>query len=266
MFKTYSLKRQIIIQFVVILLPLLAVLKYQTAADYLRAQTTDQVVQRAAIAGQAVAEYKRFVDGIVDAVDSGSLAPNARTSLDTSLARLEALAAYDTRSEVTATRQLVQDVQGLVPSNASIEQLTPHRKRINEASLRINALEHNAQIAENTVVREGVAAARTQLVYVLIALLLSGAMTLFYIVRMIRNLTTPLQRAVAASHAIAEGHLDKTPNLDTTGDIDGLIASLDHMRANLQQSRAALLEQQRTLETRVAERTRSLAEKASSRF
>ena len=32
------------------------------------------------------------------------------------------------------------------------------------------------------------------------------------------------------------------------------------MRANLQQSRAALLEQQRTLETRVAERTRSLAE------
>ncbi len=85
-------------------------------------------------------------------------------------------------------------------------------------------------------------------------------MTIFYIVRMIRGLTTPLQRAVAASHAIAEGHLDKTPNLDTTGDIDGLIASLDHMRANLQQSRAALLEQQRTLETRVAERTRSLAE------
>ena len=165
MFKTRSLKRQIIIQFVVILLPLLAVLKYQTTADYLRAQTTDKVVQRAAIAGQAVAEYKRFVDGIVDAVDSGSLAPKARSALNISLTRLEALAAYDTRPEVTAARELVQSVQRVVPSDASIEQLTPLCKRINEASLRINALERDAHLAEDAVVREGVAAARTQLVY-----------------------------------------------------------------------------------------------------
>ena len=54
---------------------------------------------------------------------------------------------------------------------------------------------------------EGVAAARTQVVYVAVALLLSLAMTLFYIVRMIRGLTDPLQRAVGAASAIAQGNL-----------------------------------------------------------
>ena len=85
--------------------------------------------------------------------------------MNISLTRLEALAAYDTRPEVTAARELVQSVQRVVPSDASIEQLTPLRKRINEASLRINALERDAHLAEDAVVREGVAAARTQLVY-----------------------------------------------------------------------------------------------------
>ena len=94
----------------------------------------------------------------------------------------------------------------------------------------------------------------------MIALFLSLVMTVIYIVRMIKGLTQPLQRAVAAAHDIAGGNLEFGSNLDTTGDIDGLIASLDHMRASLRQSNATLLEHQRTLETRVTERTQSLAE------
>ena len=182
MFHARSLKRQIIIQFVVILLPLLAVLAYQSVADYLRAQHTDSVVQRATIAGHATAEFKRFVDGIVDAVDSGSLAPNARLALDASIDRLNTLSLYDQRPRVAAVRKQLQSLQTLVPANATIEALTPLRTRINEANRQLTVLEQDAQAAEDAAVREGVAAARTQVVYVAVALLLSLAMTLFYIV------------------------------------------------------------------------------------
>jgi hypothetical protein len=119
MFHARSLKRQIIIQFVVILLPLLAVLAYQSVADYLRAQHTDSVVQRATIAGHATAEFKRFVDGIVDAVDSGSLAPNARLALDASIDRLNTLSLYDQRPRVAAVRKQLQSLQTLVPATAT---------------------------------------------------------------------------------------------------------------------------------------------------
>ena len=111
MIQARSLRRQIVIQFVVILLPLLAVLIYQTVADHLRAQATDNVVQRTALVSQAVSQYKRFVDGIVDAVDSGSLAPNARVALDTSLAKLDALSSFGAQPTVAAARQLVQSLQ-----------------------------------------------------------------------------------------------------------------------------------------------------------
>ncbi len=260
MIQARSLRRQIVIQFVVILLPLLAVLIYQTVADHLRAQATDNVVQRTALVSQAASQYKRFVDGIVDAVDSGSLAPNARVALDTSLAKLDALSSFGAQPTVAAARQLVQSLQLLVPAHAAMGQLTPHRVLINEASVQLAQLEKDALADEETVVRNGVTAARTQLFYVAIALMLSAVMTLIYIVRMIKGLTDPLQRAVAAARAIARGDLDSTTNLHTEGDIDGLIASLDHMRANLRESRAALLDQQHTLESRVAERTRTLAE------
>ena len=260
MIRTRSLKRQIITQFVAILLPLLAVLIYQTAADSLRVRATDSAVQRATLASQAASRYKRFVDGIVDAVDTGSLAPNARSALDAAVDTLRSLSQLDTRPQVSTAHDHLLTIQSVIPANAAIAQVTPHRARVNDASVMIAALEKDALATQDTLVRDGVSAARTQLFYVAIALLLSIVMTLIYIVRMIRGLTEPLGRAVAAASAIASGDLESTAHLDTQGDIDGLIASLDNMRASLKDNRASLLEQQRTLESRVEERTHSLAE------
>jgi hypothetical protein len=66
-----SLKRQIIWQFVLILLPLLTLLFYQTTVDHLRTQATNRTSQYAGRANQAQEQYKRFVDGIVDAAETG---------------------------------------------------------------------------------------------------------------------------------------------------------------------------------------------------
>ncbi len=258
MIQARSLKRQIILQFVTILLPLMAVLAYQTMADHARARATDQAAQRAGFAGDAENHYKRFVDGIVDAVDSGSLAPNAKLALDASLGTLESLGVFDTRRQVAATRNRLRELQSLIVPNMPIAQLAPYRVRVNEAHEQIKALSRDAMAAEDVIVRETVTAARTQVYYVAAAALWSCVLTLIFIVRMIRGLTAPLQRAVAAAHTIASGDLDSNPNLDTRGDIDGLIASLEHMRAGLRNYRENLLHNQRVLETRVEERTRAL--------
>ncbi len=260
MIQAHSLKRQIIVQFLMILLPLMAVLAYQTATDYTRARTMDRAVQRAGQASEAENEYKRFVDGIVDAVDSGSLASNARLALDASLVRIEALSALDTRPQVATARDRLRELQALVPPNAPIAQLAPRRVRVNEANEQLKALSKDAIVAEDVIVRENVAIARAQVYYVAAAALWSILLTLLFIVRMIQGLTDPLQRAVAAAHTIASGDLDSNLRLDTQGDIDGLIASLAHMRAGLRNYREKLLDNQRVLESRVEERTRALEE------
>jgi signal transduction histidine kinase/DNA-binding response OmpR family regulator len=266
MIQARSLKRQIILQFVTILLPLVAVLAYQTMADHARARATDHAAQRAGFAGDVENQFVRFLDGIVDAVDSGSLASSARLALDASLDKLESLAAFDARREVATTRDRLRELQSLIPANTTIAQLTPHRMRINEAHEQIKALTKDAMAAEGIIVRETVAAARAQVYYVAAAALWSCLLTLLFITRMIRGLTDPLQRAVAAARTIASGDLDSNPHLDTQGDIDGLIASLEHMRAGLRNYREKLLDNQRVLETRVEERTHALeATSAQSR-
>ena len=258
MIQARSLKRQIIFQFVAILLPLLSVLIYQSVADSLRAQATDTAVQRAALAGQAENQYKRFVDGIVDAVDSGSLASSATAALDASLKSLESLRAYSPPAEILRVLSELQQLQAGIPANTPIAQIAPHRTRVNATGVLIAAIATHAVNEENAIVRESVTDVRRQLYFVGIAALISCLLTLFFIARMIRGLTDPLQRAVSAARAIAGGNLDDRDHLDTRGDIDGLIASLDHMRAGLKDSRAALLDYQRDLETRVEERTRAL--------
>ena len=258
MIQASSLKRQIILQFVAILLPLVAILAYQTMADYSRARATDLAAQRAGFATDAETQYKRFVDGIVDAVDSGSLAPNARLALNASLASLNALGALDTRRQVTVARDQVHELQTLIPANTPIAQLAPHRTRVNEGNELVKALSKDAMAAEDVIVRETVAAARLQVYYVTAAALWSCLLTIIFIVRMIQGLTDPLQRAVAAARTIASGDLDSNLQLNTQGDIDGLLASLVHMRAGLKNYREKLLEQQRGLEARVEERTREL--------
>ncbi len=261
MIRARSLKRQIIVQFVAILLPLIAVLFYQTTADHMRAQASDRVAQRAVLTIQASTQYQHFVDGTVEAVDSGSLAPNARLALDSSLHKVEALGLFGNRPEVTTARDHLLTIQSLIPANAPLAQLRPHRARVNAAGAHITALAKIAQAEEAALVREAVDAARRQIYNVVGAALLSLLLTLLFIVRMIRGLTNPLQRAVFAARAIANGDLDDSLPLDTRGDIDGLIASLDHMRSSLRQNRAALLDHQHELESRVEERTLKLNEK-----
>jgi methyl-accepting chemotaxis protein len=194
-----SLRRQIILQFVIILLPLLAVLIYQTATDYLHALATDRASRHAGLAGQAETQFKQFVDGIVDAVDSGTLAPSARAALDASAATLTKLANADPRREVSAVGDSLRLLQSLIPENAALAQLSPHRSRVNDASARTAALARDARTLEDTIVREAVAASRTQLYYVIAAALCSCLLTLLFIRRMIKGLTDPLQRAVAAA-------------------------------------------------------------------
>ena len=140
MIQARSLTRQIILQYVTILLPLVAVLVYQTMADYTRAQATDRAARRATLAGDAENQYKRFVDGIVDAVDSGSLAPNARRALDAAADALAGLGTLDTRRQVALARERLRELQAAIPAQSAIAQLALHRVRVNEASELIAAL------------------------------------------------------------------------------------------------------------------------------
>jgi hypothetical protein len=87
----FTLKAKIILQFAVIMLPALALLAWQTAADHWRAQALDRAFLRYQLAGEARAQYKTFVNGVVDGVDTGKVAGSAVVALKESVAKLQGL-------------------------------------------------------------------------------------------------------------------------------------------------------------------------------
>ena len=258
MTKVGSLKQRLILQFVVTLLPLLAVLVYQTTADYFRTRALDTAAHHAVRAGSAKAQFKRLVDGIVDAVDSGALAPAARQALNDTVRTTRELAqtyAWENMRELQANLTALQEA---IPANAPISVLAPQRGRVNTISGQLDRLSRSAQEVADTILQSSIQASRWQLYIVAAASCLTLLLTLFFVIRMIRDLTDPLQRAVAAASTIASGNLDASDHLDSENDIDGLIASLEYMRRRLNAYRTESLEHQRTLEQRVEERTLEL--------
>src|SRR5689334_7291985 len=87
----FTLKSKIILQFAVIMLPALVLLALQTAADHWRAQALDRAFLQYRLAADARAQYKTFVDGVVDGVDTGKVATPAVAALKDAGAKLEAL-------------------------------------------------------------------------------------------------------------------------------------------------------------------------------
>ena len=81
MVKVNSLTSRIVIQFAVILLPLVALLIFETTAEARRAASMSHAVTMRGLAVAAKERYALFLDGAVDAVDTGRLASRASASL-----------------------------------------------------------------------------------------------------------------------------------------------------------------------------------------
>jgi anti-anti-sigma regulatory factor/HAMP domain-containing protein len=75
---------------------------------------------------------------------------------------------------------------------------------------------------------------------------------------MARYIAAPLRKLSVVAVAIGQGQLEALPNLRGSAEVGALAGAFGQMVADLRTTRAAVAEQQRTLETRVSERTAEL--------
>ena len=76
-----SLRARIILQFAAVLLPVGLVLVYQAGSDAYRIREMDRIFNRYQLAHDVKRHYASFVNGVVDAVDSGRLSGHAIQAL-----------------------------------------------------------------------------------------------------------------------------------------------------------------------------------------
>ena len=258
MIKVQSLRNRIILQFLIIIAPLAAVLVIVTLLDLRRASALEHSLQLREISLKAKGEYDRFIEGVMDAVDTGTLSMSRAAALDAVTAALTEQQRIDPKHRVDGTVRLLGQISQSVhkdPSAPSVLALQPISTQVQHDLVdnqRHYQQEHELSIAE------AIDGAKRQNWIALSATLLSVAMAVFFVSSMILGLTQPLARAISVANRIAGGEIVAAGDVKTDHDLGGLLQSLAQMNASLNEYRRQVEDQERRLETKIEERTREL--------
>jgi methyl-accepting chemotaxis protein len=228
-----SLASRFVLQFTLILLPLALVVIAQMVLDSWNAAALDRSHRAQALAYDVRRDFKVFIDGVVDAVDTGGLSNAAKEKLQSAAQSAEALQAAERTDE--PVRALVRQLNELRPgiaSAAKLQDLVALRPAINSADTAVSALvsRYDARIEQGLLSAVAYASAQRKIVplVLIVTLVITG---LF-----IRNtLIRPIVQAEQAARTVAAGTLrpELELDLDLRKDLGSLLRSIGWMNDSL---------------------------------
>ncbi|GEM_PF-2744458 len=205
--------RLVALQFLAVVLPILVVLIAQTVADGYRAAALEHSRPLRVLAQEARAEYKAFLFGVSDAVDTGSLGSAAVDALKAAGGKMQALARGGAdpavlKDAVPALGALVQGLGG----GADLPALMKLRDPVRAADSLTQQIAEEFDQRDAAVMHAAIRSARVQQIAVIVAAVITAAMTLAFVIASQRR----LQRRLAADRHVAEESLRLRNALDNS--------------------------------------------------
>lgn len=225
---------KITLQFAVCVVPLLALLAWQYRGDAARSRQLGASFPKLLVATMAARDYKDFVTGVTDAVDSGKLASSAVQALYKADQALGQLTARD--PDDTAAAVLAAELHGLamqVAADSKLDALLPLQKVISHADEALKALSGRLEADTSGVIDAAQAATRRQAVVLAAASMLALLLTVMFTRGMIRRLTLPLHQGIRSAQAIARGQLGAARPVAGTDETAQLLNALAKMSQSL---------------------------------
>ena len=235
--RVQSLKWRLILQVLGLLLPVIGLLGYQSWSDLRRAELIERAFQREAKAKQTHDQFRLFVQGATDAVDSGRVARAALAALENSRRHLGELARLDTTLAMHDVDPALAGLAATLGADPTLANALRAQNTINRLDQQLGLHAARYKRAEAAQIMASIRTARIQTAIVAVAAVLTLAAVAYFLFRMVKGLTDPLARAVETAQRIAQGELTRQPVPDPRGDLDGLLRSLARMEANLFESR-----------------------------
>ena len=257
--KAQSLRNRIILQFLIIMAPLAAVLVSVTFFDLQRASVLEHSLRMRELSLQAKDAYAHFVEGVMDAVDTGTVSKTRAEFLNTVKAALDEQRRLDRGHNFEGTAQLLSRISQSVREDPSLPSVLRLRPIANQLDRDLTANQLHYQRQHELSIARAIEGAKRQNWITLYATLLSIAFAVFFVRSMILGLTRPLSHAIGVANRIAGGELVPPGDVRTDHDIGGLLQSLARMNVSLHEYRRQVADQERRLEDKIIERTRELA-------
>ena len=255
MLKPQSLSSRIVLQFTLILLPLVAVLIYASSAEAGRVASVRKAQQVSHQLVEVRRHYRIFIEGAADAVDLGRLAPRALLELRNSADGVERAIDMvpDQPAPLRKLNQVLREIIGALTTDATLANLQTWREAISQARMAVDAAAlDRQQRLDATLETSNQETAQTRRIVIALSLGML-LLTILFIINMIRNLSIPLNLAVQMADRIAAGRHVTALTFDRRHDLGNLLGSLARMQASLLGYQADVERKRVGLEQKIAQ-------------
>ena len=208
--KANNSDRIVALQFTAVVLPVVAVLLFQMVGDSRRATALGHSRPLHETAQAVRNDYKTFMNGVTDAVDTGTLSGPAAEALGHAADGLEKLAAQGESPLVGGAPKAVRELATALGKGAPISAVLPLREQIKAADRQTRDIDEALAKVDAAVVTDAVASARRQQVAVMVALVVTFIVTTAFL----RIAQRRLKKQVEADRVKAEEGLRLRNALD----------------------------------------------------
>ena len=273
-----KLKHRMYLQIFLAILPLAAVFSYQMLTRSNLPEKVDAAFNVYDLALRSSAEYKNFLNGVVEAVDTGKLSEKYMRSLADAGTLAAALAISSPSATTQTIASTLERINNAVTANNSLETLMPLKSDINLVDKTLAEEITNEKVNMLNIVSDDDKATRKKdqiSIYVAIATLL---LLLVILRRVIAGITVPIAVAVDTAKRVSKGDLTsdiQVTRMDEIGELQkalhemnqGLIVIVDNVRIathEIGNGTAELVDGNNDLSQRTEEQASSLEETSAS--
>jgi methyl-accepting chemotaxis protein len=201
------LKQRMYLQFFIAVLPLAIVFSFQMLSTNDLPARVDKIMGIYDLSLQSSASYKNFLNGLVDAVDTGAISSKTLDSLTAAKVNVEKLLKESPSHDIAVSDETLAKLQSAIAADNSINSITPYRSDINFIDTALTAKIEEIKGQISVLISDDAQATRHKnqvSIYVALGTLL---LLIFIIRRLVNNVTKPLASAVETARHVSEGDL-----------------------------------------------------------
>lgn len=180
--KAAATDKWIALQFLAVILPIGTLLLLQLVADARRADALAKSRPLRTVAQDVRANYKTFTNGAADAVDTGTLGSQSVKALHIAATGLTSLVRRGETAKIGEASAVVNGLADSIPTGTTLEALLPLRAKIALGDRLTAAIDQEYSQRDEAVVKDAIASAIHQKNQVIVAILITLALSLLFVV------------------------------------------------------------------------------------
>ena len=229
MFGRLRLKQRMYLQLFLAVLPLAVVFFFQMTSTSDLPARVDQVLSIYDLSLKASTSYKNFLNGVGDAVDTGTFSNNALNHLDETQKFTAALLLASPSPDIQTSAESLARLKAALAASNSMASVTPFKSEINAIDKALTEKIDEIKAHLSSLVTDDAKASRVKNQISVIAALATLLMLALIIRQMVNGVTKPIALAVNAAQHVSEGDLTSLIEVDRRDEIGNLQQALYDM-------------------------------------